>query len=912
MFIKVTFTAVILLTLIVSPFVAFFQTGGQYTNVIKGASLPGTCNPGGIFYLTSGTAGYYRCIAANTWAIDTNVIRASEQSGSDFGAKVATALGLLPSTGGIIDATGFTGTQTVSTDFFNTTKCVILLLPATQINWTAQTNYATCTGWSVATPSAPALTGSGTGGTFTNASNTTLFVKVTYALDGDSNRQTVASGETSIVLNSNGCTAGLTTCSVTVTTPAAATAAGCYNVYASTVTGTEKLVNALCVPVGVNYVITANGAGVSPPSSTTAYYGYSAMIGAGRGGTILHMTSAGFITSGCCRVNNFLIRDMSIVGDVGNGGQAKIVCFGCDNVEINNVEFSGGGQSIFWDGPTNSRLLHTKHTTLQDGAGYININADDFPCNHVLIDDVTMNGGRPPTGSNAYAFAVNNCDNVQVSNVEADNIDGSQRTSYAAIALSGVRNCSVSNILSHDNIAADGFAMLGNSQTGAAARNTAHCSVGVVTSYNNGKVAGSPNNGNGDGVDLQDVDDVAIDILNLRANGLTVGVPNFECYYCTNVTVGTLNANGGKGGATIVSGQNVSINGGVVSSNQGPGITHTSNTTVMSTVGTAVTWVSGGLFSNGWVNMPVVINVSGTTPTLFKVCSVTDFKHMTLCSGPANQTSQNMFVDTQGLYLSNLVVNSNGQSPAGAGDINRAGIYLASMGNALAPTTFKLAGITASDPQTSPTQTVGVSIQNNSVGSISNFNSSGNVGSSICSNVPDVCDSVGITSFDVPGVDAVRMNSGLKVVTADFVTAANTNLQTITGLVFTLPPNIARRYSIDCHLIYAQQTAGVANSGFGWQVATVAPTNSWAIGTMFTSATTPVQGVTATLTTTTATNIVTATPTVTTNWLAELHILVNNPSNASANTVNVMVKTGTSADTMTVRKDSWCSMATVK
>lgn len=61
------------------------------------------------------------------------------------------------------------------------------------------------------------------------------------------------------------------------------------------------------------------------------------------------------------------------------------------------------------------------------------------------------------------------------------------------------------------------------------------------------------------------------------------------------------------------------------------------------------------------------------------------------------------------------------------------------------------------------------------------------------------------------------------------------------------------------------------------------------------------------LTTTTATNIVAFTPTaITTIWNARLAGQIENPSNALANVINIMAKTGTAADTITVKRGSSC------
>lgn len=148
--------------------------------------------------------------------------------------------------------------------------------------------------------------------------------------------------------------------------------------------------------------------------------------------------------------------------------------------------------------------------------------------------------------------------------------------------------------------------------------------------------------------------------------------------------------------------------------------------------------------------------------------------------------------------------------------------------------------------------------------------------------------------------------SGNKVfVTSNFSTAANTNLQTITGLSWTVPA-VAANYSFKCELAYSQAT-GAAADNFGIQAATNNPTNIFATGKVWTAAATVTTGTLATLATTTATNIVGFTPGATaTNFVAELEGTIENP--AAANTFNIMVSTGTSADVITVLRGSYCTL----
>ena len=152
---------------------------------------------------------------------------------------------------------------------------------------------------------------------------------------------------------------------------------------------------------------------------------------------------------------------------------------------------------------------------------------------------------------------------------------------------------------------------------------------------------------------------------------------------------------------------------------------------------------------------------------------------------------------------------------------------------------------------------------------------------------------------------------GMKTfVTSDFTTAANTNLQTITGLSWTLPASTAVNYSFHCALLYSQATATAAVA-FGVQGATTAPTQINASGIEWSAASGAwtATGVLTGLNTTTATNVVSGTPSaITTVWRAELDGTIEAPSNASPTVFNVMVSTATSGDAVTVKRGSYCAL----
>jgi hypothetical protein len=157
---------------------------------------------------------------------------------------------------------------------------------------------------------------------------------------------------------------------------------------------------------------------------------------------------------------------------------------------------------------------------------------------------------------------------------------------------------------------------------------------------------------------------------------------------------------------------------------------------------------------------------------------------------------------------------------------------------------------------------------------------------------------------DITGLQQSAMT--VRVGSSGFTTANNTNLQTITGLSWTIPAT-ALNWSFACDLSYSQATANVAVA-FGIQAATNNPTNIYATGTEQITVGPPatfVTGTLATLATTTGTNIVSGTPTaLATNYTVHLGGTIENP--ALANTINIMVSTANGADAVTVLRGSTC------
>jgi hypothetical protein len=144
-------------------------------------------------------------------------------------------------------------------------------------------------------------------------------------------------------------------------------------------------------------------------------------------------------------------------------------------------------------------------------------------------------------------------------------------------------------------------------------------------------------------------------------------------------------------------------------------------------------------------------------------------------------------------------------------------------------------------------------------------------------------------------------------VSGDFTTDGTTNVQTITGLVMPLTANMSLNTSFDCHLSYFQHSGNDVVTfylNFGQ-----APINAQGSGIMQTAAGVFVGNAWQSAINTAATPaFVSGTPSaITTVWTADFHAFIENPAQAQ-NNLTIQVKTNTGADTVTVRRDSYCKI----
>lgn len=161
---------------------------------------------------------------------------------------------------------------------------------------------------------------------------------------------------------------------------------------------------------------------------------------------------------------------------------------------------------------------------------------------------------------------------------------------------------------------------------------------------------------------------------------------------------------------------------------------------------------------------------------------------------------------------------------------------------------------------------------------------------------------------EIPSQVEVCSAGGTGCASGSFTTSGvGTALEAITGLSWTFPANTALNIPFECHIIYHQNSA-TANINFGFQDATVAPTNLAVQGIFNTSATTSTQQNLVGSSTTTATNIfaAAAASVITTNWNVDFWGYIEQPSNASSSVFSIRTSTATAADTVTVVRGSYC------
>lgn len=841
----------------------------------------------------AGTIDTFDTIKAKYWG-GAPIFDATQYSGTDMCDKIGAVLGDAAFTGGtgpaIIDARGFSGNQNcASTNPFQTTRPTKWIFGPVHISLTRQVfPFGPPSG--IAAPSAPGLSTSTSGGSL--AATTQFGVKVTLL---NINGETTGSTEATITTG-----AGATN-SITVTAPTGTLGAVCYNVYSATPIGSGWKLNNTpgCIPLGTNYIIQTVGAGVVVNATNTAWNDLYEIEGAGES-TIWSMdnVNAAFTQA----QSNIWVHDMMFTNRTAtvSTNQVLQVNTGLNNVNLYDLTFSGGGNAINLNGNNHVRIWNIRCGNFTVSASCISTTGGGAQNFDVRIWNVEMVNSVWPTGGNLQGVInLNGCNDCAIDGVTARNLDISNLTNGAAVIAQGaIVRMNISNINCTGLVNADCVAVTGGSVGLPTNVNISNvmCSKTVV-----GTGAGvGTNSNNGDCIDIFHAGRININNAVAQDMGLVGGLrfPCYEFYQSNEVNATNINCNGSTGeGVNMFGCTGCTIANSHMNLNGKSGILIQDGTATVSCNGTTtVTFTSGFSFGPWPIGTPITINGAAHTVGAVPTSTAT----LTTAAACTSGAGQAFVISTQDTNLSNNQTDDNGTAAVAATSCSGIDILGGSSAN--------ITGGSANDnrPTASKTQCWGIdSSGTTATFSAVNFDPSGN-------KTGTISDTAAKGMILRNTGDGTWMQSGLKFVSADFTTAANTNLQTITGLVFTLPALTAAHYSIDCHLIYSQATAGAAGSGFGVQAATFSPTNVFGTGIMGTSATAVATGALATLTTTTATNIVTGTPPTATNMPVDLHVNINNPSNASAQVVNIMVKTANTSDLITVRKDSFCSLQTVR
>lgn len=721
-------------------------------------------------------------------------------AGATEDLKFIACTAALPSTGGVCDGTKLTGPQSIASDAFNTTKPTIFLMGAGAHAVTAQLNYTAPTTVTVASPSVTTTASTTTtGGTLSGS----VFVDVTYVVAARINGaigETAGSVELTVTMNA--ACVGTPTCTATINAPAAVTGAIGVNFYESNTTGTatKKLCNtAGPIDPGGTFQITANCAGAVMPTASTAYVGASAIIGMGRDATIFNLTNtSAFITCGNCSPTpfNWTFQDFSVVGVIGSVGQAKIVAFGGDNLTVRNVGFSGGNESIFWDGVKNSRIINTRHTELHDGNGYIFISATTYPCDHILIDSPLIRGGTSLANAGYTGIVgISNCDYVDIKTPQIDGVDCSRSASCGGVSFIGVHHGTLTGGTIQNLINADGVDLNGNSQTGAASRWTEDITVtGTQISGNTASGGIGTNHGNSDAVGILESRHIQISnvIGSNVGNSATAGqrLPCMEVYLSDSISMDNVLCHDSAQGVSTNSSTNLTFNNLRMRFNGRSGFyaSQSFGTCTVSSASPNVVWATGQPFGPWPQGTTFILNATNKL-----VSSVTDFHNLVLTANAGITGTFNCGVNAIG-KISNSSFDSNGQT-AEAGNANRDGIAL-DQGSY-----FDLSNISANDLQTSKTQINGVETIASTTARATIIGLTGNGGSGVL-----LLDNVGASPWKRDdGAGEVWGDSSTKRVTTN-VTNATTTMANVTGMSWNMAAN--KNYAIQCNIIYQAASTG--------------------------------------------------------------------------------------------------------
>lgn len=390
-------------------------------------------------------------------------------------------------------------------------------------------------------------------------------------------------------------------------------------------------------------------------------------------------------------------------------------------VELDSVSFVGGGNLVYWSGVKHFHVSDNKvasitafdPVTQTASVGYFLLG-----CSHGKIDNLAVTGFVFPTGLNltgvlelilSHHVTVNN---PMISGVDASYVhDGA-----GAIVIQGSRHIVVNGGVITRNANMDGVLSQSYQDNVRSARITI---TGLYSSYNGvvGRNIEAPL-GLGDGLDLINTRHIYVSRCVLNGNGsLHDEQPGIWLFLDDDVLVVDSDvSNGSMAGIASAGSRNVRLIRDSINSNQATGVFTEWQAGTATNVGPVVTFsagVSGG-FGLAWTSGTAFI-LDGVA---YPIDSVTDSKHLTLATSPADHSSPVAWGVNSTQEIRDSVIDNNGIGKFG-GQI-QVGISWAD------GTTGTISGVTATDTGAG-TQLYGLELANTASAILYNDNFFSNV-----------------------------------------------------------------------------------------------------------------------------------------------------------------------------------------
>ena len=672
---------ILLILFLLYAFSEFGHAQGTATKIISGPTLPAVCTPGtqNLFMLTTAASadapGLYECTGTNIWGQvnggaywgQAPVFNAADPLflAADPCASIlnvySNALYLLAANA-VVDATGFTGSQNCASNMLAITRPTWIKLGNVTLHVTVNQAAGFPTSSILAAPATPTTnTNTTTGGTLSNA----VFVKVGYVTAWIPAQVNTLGPSAELVASMNAACSGTPTCTETVNSPAAVVGAYGYNVYESNTTGTEKLCNVAPIPIGVNYKITANCAGVAINTANLAFVDLSVLSGEGDSTKIsLENAAASIDASGTW---NWLFKDMSISSNLTTQSVNGMLQMG-NLIQADNLSFSGGGNHIYITGFLDT-VRRTRHFGFTQTTGPVSGIAG-FNTKWLRIEDTLFsNFTFPVSPTTNYGISLNQCYMCTVDGERSENVDNSLAVNGGSMLVATGDN-TVANASSHILFANFTCDVLINVNCADFTGMTHHAQMLNADCNGTNNVTGVGANILGaDCYDIFMASNYTLTNLKGSNRGGPGGAccPTLEIYSSADGTVngGEFSNDKSNEGVRIVGSPALSFNGVITSRNQNSGVVLADATTIVTCNGTTtVAWVSGQPFGPWQFNQQVGI---GAGPTFFNLDHTVDSHTLVLTTTCGLGASQAFFVATADFTVNGGKADDNGQAGTGTG-----------------------------------------------------------------------------------------------------------------------------------------------------------------------------------------------------------------------------------------------------